>query len=195
MAWRLWLGMGRLRLVRDRQVVGMSDTELLAVVGSDDDAFRELVGRHQRSLRRLARSMMRNDADADEAVQDSLLAAHRHARSFRGDASVRSWLHAICYRQCLARLRRARFELVSLEHAAILSRPEAGPVLPSYLQTAIATLPVDNQAAFVLVDVLGFTREDAATVVGIPSNTMRARVTRARLLLADIVSDPVEVNQ
>ncbi|MGD9999089.1 MAG: sigma-70 family RNA polymerase sigma factor [Ilumatobacteraceae bacterium] len=181
-------------MVPDRQVAEMSDTELLGVLSSDDQAFRELIRRHQRSMRRLARSMLRNTGDADEAVQDSLLAAYRHARSFRGDASVRSWLHAICYRQCLTRLRRARLDLVPLDSAMSLSGPESGPLLPFYLEAAVAGLPVDNQAAFVLVDVLGFTREDAATIVGVPANTMRARVARARLLLADAVADVAEVH-
>jgi RNA polymerase sigma-70 factor (ECF subfamily) len=171
----------------------MSDAELLGLVGSDEDAFRELVGRHQRSMRRLARSMLRNSGDADEAVQDALIAAYRHADSFRGDASVRSWLHTICYRQCLARIRRARLDLVPLEHATTLSQPESGPLLPGYLEAAVAELPADNQAAFVLVDVLGFSRQDAATIIGVPANTMRARVARARLLLADALGDVVGV--
>ena len=192
--YRHWLGVVRLRLLPGRSASEMSDAELLGHLDVDS-AFRELVVRHQNSMRRLARSMLRDDGDADEAVQDSLLAAHRHASSFRGEATVRSWLHSICYRQCLARLRRVSLHVVPLDDAINISRAEPGPTLPAYLEMALGTLPVDNQAAFVLVDVLGFSREDAAAVVGVASNTMRARVVRARVLLADLVTDQLELNR
>jgi DNA-directed RNA polymerase specialized sigma24 family protein len=57
------------------------------------------------------------------------------------------------------------------------------------VRSATAALPSDLRIAFTLVDVLGFTREEAAHMVGIPGNTMRARVARARVLLATLLTD------
>jgi RNA polymerase sigma-70 factor (ECF subfamily) len=63
------------------------------------------------------------------------------------------------------------------------------------LKVAVDELPEQNRVAFVLVDVLGFSREDAAAMVDVPGNTMRARVARARMLLADALTDTGETER
>lgn len=86
-----------------------TDAALLAAhVAGDRYAFAELVGRHHPRLYRLARSTTRCAEDADDALQDALLAAHRGAASFRHDAAVGSWLHRIVVNACLDRMRRIR---------------------------------------------------------------------------------------
>lgn len=169
----------------------LTDTDLVARVATDEACFRELIVRHEQSLRRLAWSMLKNRHDAEEAVQDAFVAAHRAAAGFRNEASVRTWLHSICYRQCLGRIRRKRLDLVVI---ADRDTPTASTdaAMRIALEFAVDALPEANRVAFVLVDVLGFSREDAAAMVEVPGNTMRARVARARMLLADALADTAE---
>lgn len=192
--WRapkVWVGVARrLRSVSAVVPVEMSDSELISRAG-EELCLRELIARHERSMRRLALSMLRNRADADEAVQDAFVVVYRKGATFRGESSARTWLHSICYRKCLDRLRRKRFDIVHIDQASqsSLTAVEVDHSFTATLETALDDLPPQNREAFVLVDVLGFTREDAAELVGVPGNTMRARVARARLLLADALDD------
>lgn len=84
--------------------------ELLVTCARDGDAtaFAELVRRHQDRLHGLARSMMRNEADALDAVQDAWLNGWRRLESFRGDAPFGAWIAQVCRNACLMKLRRRR---------------------------------------------------------------------------------------
>lgn len=183
------LGVRRnLRLLPQVNPCGLTDGELIGRSVDDESSLRELVQRHQRSLAQLANSMLRNRSDAEEAVQDTFVAAHRAAGSFRGESSGRAWLHAICYRQCLTQIRRKRLQVVPIDAA---DRIGAEPDLVTALaiEAALLRLSEEHRAAFTLVDILGFSREEAAVLVGIPGNTMRARSARARVLIADLLID------
>lgn len=147
----------------------------------------EFVGRHQSRLLGLASAMLNNRADAEEVVQDTFLQAFRAADGFRGDAQVTTWLHIICYRQALSRRRRRHLPTVSDEQLVSRAAVHHDTVTAMALAAAIEELPDVNREAFVLVDVLGFSRADAAQITRIEANTMRARVARARLLLADLL--------
>ncbi len=133
----------------------------------------------------MAMAMLRNAADADEVVQDTFVQAFRAAGSYRGDAKVSTWLHSICRRQVLARTRRKRHLTVAYDASHEPVSPTPDDALRIAVDTAIDELPDINKEAFILVDILGLTRTDAAHVVGVEENTMRARVARARRLLAD----------
>ena len=88
-------------------VSARSDDELLcAHIAGDRYAFEELFRRHRNRLYRLARRSSDTAEDADDAVQDAMLSAHRSARSFRHDAAVSSWLSRIVLNACRDRLRR-----------------------------------------------------------------------------------------
>ncbi|MGI9124399.1 MAG: sigma-70 family RNA polymerase sigma factor, partial [Mycobacterium sp.] len=83
-----------------------TDAELLrAHAAGDPFAFEELIHRHRVRLHRVARRASSSAEDADDALQEALLSAHRGARSFRNDATVGSWLHRIVVNACRDRLR------------------------------------------------------------------------------------------
>lgn len=155
----------------------------------------EFVRRHQSRLLRLASAMLNNRADAEEVVQDTFLQAFRAADGFRGDAQVTTWLHTICYRQVLSRRRRRHLPTVGDEQLASRAAVQQDTVTAMALAAAIEELPDVNREAFVLVDVLGFSRADAAEITRTEANTMRARVARARLLLADLLEPATEGDQ
>ena len=176
---------GRLRV--DNDIGGLDDQALIARL-DEPAAMRELIQRHQRPLMAMAESMTRNRPDAEEIVQDTFVQAYKAAHTFRGDAKLSTWLHSICYRQVLTRTRRKRHLTVAIDavtEPATVTRDDAFRLA---LDQAVQELPDINREAFILIDVLGFSRADAADITGIEANTMRARLTRARTLLADTLS-------
>ena len=162
----------------------MDDSELVQRAAEGDAAaFEMLVRRHAASLFRLARSIVREDQLAEEVVQDTLIKAHRHLATFRGDSKVSTWLSSICYRTAIDQTRSKRLRVVSIEAVGEQGRPDEVD-LRLALSDALDELPSDEREAFYLVQVLGYSREEAASIVGVPASTMRSRVARARQRLA-----------
>lgn len=151
----------------------------------DDLAFEAIVRRHTDAVWRLARTNLRDDFAAEEVVQDTFLKAHRALPSFRGESSVQTWLLAICRRTCIDRSRRKRATLVSLDEVRRERAREEHPELAVAIVQGMERLSEDERQAFTLVDVLGYSREEAAQIVGVPASTMRSRVAKARLRLMD----------
>ncbi|HSS23195.1 MAG TPA: RNA polymerase sigma factor SigM [Mycobacterium sp.] len=164
-----------------------SDAELLAAhVAGDRYAFGELFHRHQRQLHRLARLTTRTPQDAEDALQDAMLSAHRGASSFRYDAAVSSWLHRIVVNACLDRLRRAKAQrTVPLEDVYPVADRSAQVEMALVVQRALMRLPVEQRAAIVAVDMQGYSIADTARLLGIAEGTVKSRCARARMRLAE----------
>ena len=141
----------------------------------DPHAFELLFSRHRDRLWAVALRTTGDPEEAADALQDALIAAFRRAESFRGDAAVTTWLHRIVVNACLDRLRRRRVRRADplpadLENAAAGLKPGPGPLerLPdpadlavdherrASVLAALATLPQDQRAALVLVDMEGY---------------------------------------
>ncbi|GAS88246.1 RNA polymerase sigma factor SigM [Mycolicibacterium brisbanense] len=169
-----------------------TDAELLAAhVSGDRYAFEELVHRYHRQLRRLAYLTSRHDDDADDAVQDALLSAHRTAASFRYDSAVSSWLYRIVVNACLDRLRRAKAQPAATPYDAELGhlRDPAGD--PAHrvdtaivVERALLMLPVEQRAAIVAVDMQGYSVAETAQLLGVAEGTVKSRCARGRAKLA-----------
>jgi len=168
----------------------MDDPVLVEKAAAGDQAaFEVLVRRHTDMVWRMARSLMRDDFAAEEAVQDTFLKAYRNLHTFRGESKFTTWLLTICHRNCIDRLRLKRAQVVSLDEMRREHGREERPDLKVAIDAALAQLPDDEREAFVLVEVVGHTREEAADIVGVPASTMRSRVSRARERLAEALSD------
>jgi RNA polymerase sigma-70 factor, ECF subfamily len=166
-----------------------SDAELLAAhVAGDRHAFGELFHRHQRQLHRLARLTTRTPEDAEDALQDAMLSAHRGAGSFRHDAAVSSWLHRIVVNACLDRLRRAKAQrTVPLEDVYPVADRSPQVETAILVQRALMRLPVEQRAAVVAVDMQGYSVADTARLLGVPEGTVKSRCARARVRLAELL--------
>src|ERR1700681_2074309 len=87
----------------------MPDAELAKCVSTGSEpAFRALMRRYNQTLFRTARSILRDDAEAEDALQDAYMAAYRAIGGFRGDAKLSTWLTRIVVNESLARLRKSR---------------------------------------------------------------------------------------
>jgi len=166
-----------------------SDAELLAAhVAGDRYAFGELFHRHQRQLHRLARLTTHSREDAEDALQDAMLSAHRGAGAFRHDAAVGSWLHRIVVNACLDRLRRTKAHPTSpLEDVYPVADRTAQVETAIVVQRALMRLPVEQRAAVVAVAMQGYSVADTAALLGVAEGTVKSRCSRARVRLAELL--------
>jgi RNA polymerase sigma-70 factor (ECF subfamily) len=159
----------------------------------DPDAFTEIVRRHRDHLWAVALRTTGDPEEAADAVQEALISAMRHLASFRGDAKLSTWLHRIVVNACLDRLRRrAAHPTTNLpddDHAPATGRDEfADRDTATDVQAALATLSPDQRAAIVLVDIEGYPVDLVATMLEVPSGTVKSRCARGRAKLAPLLS-------
>lgn len=164
-----------------------SDFALLSAhVAGDRDAFGILFRRHYHRLWQLALRTCRTPEDAADALQDALLSAHRNAARFRGDAEVRSWLHRIVVNACLDRIRRNKIRMsTSLSDEAVaepaVERDDiAHREVRMVVAAALFTLPPDQRAALVAIDMEGYTVSEAARLLSVAEGTIKSRCARGR---------------
>lgn len=179
---------------------GLSDQELLARhVGGDPDAFGEIVRRHRDRLWAVALRTLGDREEAADAVQDALVSAYRAAHTFRGQSAVTTWLHRITVNACLDRARKAASRKTSpvddterleqlLEPHESASAPAERNDLHRQLLEALGTLPPDQRAALVLVDMQGYPVAEAARVLDVPTGTVKSRCARGRARLLPLLT-------
>jgi RNA polymerase sigma-70 factor (ECF subfamily) len=175
-----------------------TDEALVARSGRGDRAaFDRLVDRHGGALFRFAARTCRNERDAEDAVQDGLLAAWRGAASFRGEASARAWLFQVILHACRRRGRRRAGEPAAheaVEEAEAMPGQAPSPEAQAEarqtgaaLAAALAAMPEEGREVLLLRDVEGLSGEEAAAVLGVGLAAMKSRLHRARLELKERV--------
>jgi RNA polymerase sigma-70 factor (ECF subfamily) len=185
-----------------------TDAALLAAhVAGDADAFGVLFARHRDRLWAVALRTMGNPHDAADGLQDGLVAAYRRAGSFRGDAAVTTWLHRVVVNACLDRLRASKVRRADALPDDLADRGDRGSSYTSTspaedpeetairsdrrrrLLEALATLPADQRAALVLVDMEGYPVSEVALMLDCAEGTVKSRCSRGRARLATMLSD------
>jgi RNA polymerase sigma-70 factor (ECF subfamily) len=166
-----------------------SDAELMAAHrAGDGEAFGLLAARYGRELWGLALHMLRDPDDAADAVQEALVSAYRRAATYRGEASVRTWLHRIAVNACIDRIRhdrvRATVPWPDRDPPARRADPAAELATRLAVDEALAALPVEQRVAVVLVDVQGCPVAEAAAILAVPAGTVKSRCARGRARLA-----------
>jgi RNA polymerase sigma-70 factor, ECF subfamily len=175
-----------------------SDEALLAAhLRGDPRAFGQLVARHERRVYGLCLRILGNREDAEDATQEAFLAALRRAASFRRAAAFSTWLYRIAVNAATDQARRrgrARLAPLDPEDAGLAVAPggELGEVVASavVVQTALAKVPEEFRVAVVLCDLYRIPYPDAAQILEIPVGTVKSRVFRGRLALAECLRDP-----
>jgi len=168
----------------------------------DKSAFEQLMRRFNRTLFRTARAILRDDAEAEDALQEAYLQAYQAIGGWREEAKLSTWLARIVANEALMRLRKQarRAEIVPLQSSATLEglneipdtdmnktpEREAQRVeMRRLLEAQIDSLPDDYRAVFMLRAVEELTVEETSKVLGIPEATVRSRLFRARSLLRE----------
>jgi RNA polymerase sigma-70 factor, ECF subfamily len=169
----------------------VSDAELVdRARKGDGDAFGLLVERHRASVYRAALAALRSPAEAEDAAQDAFVRAYRRLGSFRGEATFKTWLVSIAWRQALSRRRRLasawrRFwpEGEADEAPAPEGSPESallGAERAATVARLVRALPARLQEPLLLFATGDHTYEEMAVILDIPSGTLKGRVAEAR---------------
>jgi RNA polymerase sigma factor (sigma-70 family) len=180
------------------------DAELIRrALSRDEAAVRSIMQANNRRLYRLARGILRNDAEAEDVVQDTYVRAFTHLEQFRGDSSLSTWLSRIAMNEALGRLRRQRpgVEWSELEKSAPQARIIPFPLASSddpeksmaqreirdVVEHAIDELPEPFRLVFITRVIEGMNVEETAEILGLKPETVKTRLHRARNLLRDNV--------
>ena len=182
-----------------------ADATLAARTASgDEEAFEALMRRFNQKLFRVARSILKNDADAEDALQEAYLQAFRRMADFRGESQLGTWLTRIVINQSLMRLRAGKRDRVILHFTqpdggdmpdlaeeiadeAAESPPDAAfrAEIRRMLEHHIDALPLPMRTVLVMRDVEDMSVQETAESLGIPPATVRTRLFRARAMLRD----------
>jgi RNA polymerase sigma-70 factor (ECF subfamily) len=170
-------------------------------LGKDGHAIRLIMQRHNQRLFRVARSIVRNDSEAEDVLQEAYCNAFANLETFRGEAQLGTWLARIVMNEALGRLRRRRLtvDLSAMEHdpglvAQIIPFPNAAPILDpetavarseirALLECAIDALPEVFRTILVARLIEGMSIEETANVFGVLPETVKTRLHRGRRLL------------
>jgi RNA polymerase sigma-70 factor (ECF subfamily) len=182
------------------------DTEATLVAqarAGDELAFEALVGRHENAIYQLAWRMLRNPEDALDAVQETFLRVFRGLPSFRGEASMRTWIYGIALNVCRSKLESAEWKARSRQDSLLLADegqgeererplpdPAPGPEATAYgselrcaLDAALGRLSREHREIIVLRDVQGLEYAELGAVLGCALGTVKSRLARARAAL------------
>jgi RNA polymerase sigma-70 factor (ECF subfamily) len=189
-----------------------SDTELARRVASGEEAaIRLLTKRYNQTLFRTARAILRDDAEAEDAVQEAYLKAIRGMEAFRSDSKLSTWLVRITVNEALGKLRRSRraAQVIPLAgdlaegteaHDNVMDENAPTPEQETLraesrriMEAKIDALPDSFRAVFVLRAIEELSVEEAAAALEIPEATVRTRFFRARSLLRESLSRELDL--
>lgn len=175
----------------------VSDEEIVSRVLAGDTVLYEIImRRYNQMLYRVARSILRNDTEAEDVMQDAYVRAYEHLHQFAGRSEFRTWLTRIAVHEALGRVRRgkrldsprpdqAEGDFMDL-FAASARTPEqaaADSELRALLQQSILSLPEPYRCVYVLRDVEQMSGDEVARVLDLTENTVKVRLHRARRAL------------
>jgi RNA polymerase sigma-70 factor (ECF subfamily) len=193
-----------------------AETALLErILAGDSTAFAELMRRYNRRLYRVARSVVRDDTEAEDALQDAYLQAYRALPGFRSESSLGTWLTRIVVNAALAHRRKnARMaEIIELsidlsgepimeEHLSAIHSPEASDhperaalraQTRRLVEAKIDGLPESFRTVFVLRALEELSVEETSDTLGIPEATVRTRYFRARSMLREALASEIDM--
>lgn len=183
------------------------------IANGDSGAFEQLMRRYNRRLYRVARSILRDDAEAEDALQDAYLQAYRAMKGFRAESSLGTWLTRIVVNAALMRRRKAGRMAKVFQMSSELSaepdmeersdtqfpQPEEQPERAALraqtrqlIETRIDALPEVFRTVFVLRALEELSVEETAATLGIPEATVRTRYFRARAMLREALSREID---
>ncbi|WP_181173059.1 RNA polymerase sigma factor [Mesorhizobium sp. B2-7-3] len=169
----------------------------------DPDAFRAIIKVHNQRLYRIARGILRNDAEAEDVVQEAYVSAFASLAAFRGQSTLATWLSRIVINEALGRLRKRRrtVEMPADPEARIIrfplksnddpERTMAQRQILALVERATDSLPDIYRMVFVARVIEGLSMEETADLLGVRPETVKTRLHRARALLRKALDDEI----
>jgi RNA polymerase sigma-70 factor (ECF subfamily) len=177
-----------------------SDTEIIQqVLDGNTPMFELLMRRYNERVYRAARSIVRDEQEAEDIMQQAYVNAFTHLRQFNGSAQFSTWLTKIALNEALARVRRrGRYEAFDDDLSNVepfmssnaVQNPERqafAEELRGLLEWAIDTLPDGMREVFVLRDVEGLSTSEAADSLGVSDDVVKTRLSRGRAKLRRVL--------
>ena len=178
-------------------VEGLSDEEVVArVLAGETALFELLMRRYNQRVYRVARGILRNDAEAEDVMQDAYVRAYQHLSQFAGRAKFSTWLVRIAVHEALARVqRRSRFESIEEEpegvgkmSVLVSNRPDpeksaANAQTSVLLESAILALPESYRTVLMMRDVEEMSTAETAECLEITEENVKTRLHRAHAML------------
>jgi len=181
------------------------DDELVRrALARDEAAVRAILKANNQRLFRIARGILRNDAEAEDVVQETYVRALTHLEGFRGDSSLSTWLSRIAMNEAMGRLQGARTssewnreqqhrneaEIIQFPASTTSDDPErsmAQREIQLVVERAIDELPQPFRMVFVTRVIEDMTVEETAKLLGLKPETVKTRLHRARVMLRENV--------
>jgi RNA polymerase sigma-70 factor (ECF subfamily) len=181
----------------------LSDADLVGrALAHDAGAFRAIMQKHNRRLYRIARGILRNNSDAEDAVQDAYVSAFTHLASYRGESALGTWLSRIVINEALGRLRskrttldvtsldatRSKAEIIQFPLATASDDPErtmAQRQILELVEHATDNLPAAFRMVFITRVIEGMSLEETSELLDIRPQTVKTRLHRARQLVRE----------
>ena len=191
----------------------VTDSELARRVSAGDHiAFEALMRQFNRPLFRVARSILKDDTEAEDAVQEAYVTAYGAMNSFRGESKLSTWLTRIVINEALGRLRKQKRDRVVIpfssegqqdetaKEAAAVDESKASPEAATLraeirrlLERKIDELPMAFRTVFMMRELEEMTVEETARCLDIPEATVRSRHFRAKGLLRESLAHDIDV--
>jgi RNA polymerase sigma-70 factor, ECF subfamily len=196
-------------LLKQLETLAAEEMELVARASRRDEAaVRAIVQRHNQRLYRLARSIVRNDAEAEDVLQEAYLRGFANLATFRGESALGTWLGRIVINEALGRLRRERptveltekMEAGSVSHGEVIPFPGeqidperimAQRQIHSLLEHAIDDLPDAFRTVLVARVIEEMSVEETAELLGLQPETVKTRLHRARKLVRSALEQQI----
>jgi len=190
-------------------LAGLSEGALVALARAGNEmAFRRIMTTYNQRLYRVARGVLGDDSEAEDAVQEAYLRAFTHLDGFRGEARLSTWLTRIVLNEALGRLRQRRASVdlkqvdsiddtgearvIFLPSARRESDPESAAAraqVRRIVEGAVDRLPPPFRAVFVMREIEEMSVEETAAHLGLRPETVKTRLHRARRLLREALKD------
>src|SRR5262245_28100318 len=188
--------------IRPRSLEALDDAQLVELARlSESDAFRTIMQRNNRRLYRVARSILRDDSEAEDVVQEAYVRAFGSLGTFRGDSSLTTWLTRIALNEALGRLRQRRptvdltvldaeppglaniIPFPAMQRDTDPERAAAQQQIRHLIEGAVDELPEAFRTVFVMREIEEMSVEETADYLNIEPATVKTRLHRARRLL------------
>lgn len=196
------------QLVRSADPADDDNSLVRRIADGDQHAFECLMRRYNRRLYRLARAVLRDRTEAEDALQEAYLCAFRSIKGYRATAALSTWLSRLVLNECLGRKRRSsrRQRVIPMIHsdqsaamndsaAEHREQPDeltAAAQMRSLLENELSQLPEVFRVVFVLRSVEELSVEETAECLGIPAETVRSRHFRAKGLLREALAQVID---
>jgi RNA polymerase sigma-70 factor (ECF subfamily) len=187
----------------------LTDEQLVELaVGNEPDAFGEIVSRWERKIFALCFGMLSREDEAQDAAQETFIAAYRSLPNFRGEAKVSSWLHRIAVNQCLTKQRRTKTRSETFlddennaEERVFIAPLNQSPARIteqnerlSHVRQAVHALPADLKQVIVMKEFEEMTFQEISEALELPLSTVKSRVyTALKQLRMKLERTPLEV--